>query len=118
MYDIKLEKEACDAALTRLLRPYFAKVAVQDVYHDINRGHSIDEDGNLLTLLIMQHFNNPPLEFEELKEGMPIWDNKSKEWCLLVMKDKSEILQICGVDWETYVRYEPYRFYRKEVTSA
>lgn len=52
-----LTKEECDKALTRLLRPYFAKVGVQNVYHDINRGHSIDEDSNLLTLLIMEHSN-------------------------------------------------------------
>ena len=39
-----LNREECDNALTRLLRPYFAKVDVQNVYHDINRGHSIDED--------------------------------------------------------------------------
>ena len=64
-----LTKEECDKALTRLLRPYFAKVDVQNVYHSINEGHSIEDDSNLLTLLIMEHFDNPPLEWEELKEG-------------------------------------------------
>lgn len=53
---MELIKEQCDEALTRLLRPYFAKVDVQNVYHSINKGHSIEEDSNLLTLLIMEYF--------------------------------------------------------------
>lgn len=60
-----LNREECDNALTRLLRPYFAKVDVQNVYHSINKGHSIEEDSNLLTLLIQEHFDNPPLKFED-----------------------------------------------------
>ena len=66
---MKLIENECSEALTRLLRPYFAKVSVQDVYHSINEGHSIEEDSNLLTLLIQEYFSNPPLKFEELEEG-------------------------------------------------
>lgn len=62
---MKLTENECSEALTRLLRPYFAKVSVQDVYHSINKGHSIEEDSNLLTLLIMEYFDNPPLKCEE-----------------------------------------------------
>lgn len=118
-----MTKKECDNALTRLLRPYFAKVDVQNVYHDINRGHSIDEDSNLLTLLIMEQFNNPPLEFEELKEGMWIWDNQLKWFFKVVLCDVK--MQGCNslkmFNVEKYeggsmlMIYEPNRFYRKEV---
>lgn len=71
-----LNKEECDEALTRLLRPYFASTEIQNAYHDINKGHSIDHDSNIITLLIKEHFNPQPYKFEELKKSMWIWDDK------------------------------------------
>lgn len=59
-----LTEKECNEALTRLLRPYFAKVSVQNLYHDINKEYSIEEDSNLLALLIQEYFDNPPLKFE------------------------------------------------------
>ena len=116
-----LNREECDNALTRLLRPYFAKVDVQNVYHDINRGHSIDEDSNLLTLLIMEHFSNPPLKFDELNKGYPIYDNDEIVcgWKFIYMIDK-EYKQLLLIDEEgnvDWVNYEENRFYRKEVQN-
>ena len=72
----------------------------------------------ILERLIDKHFDNPPLKFEELKEGMWIWDNKDKAY----MKIES----VCDKDWVwLYIDsserehidelYEPNRFYRKEV---
>lgn len=114
-----LTKEECEKALTRLLRPYFAKVDVQNVYHNINKGHSIDEDGNLLTLLIMEHFNNPPLKWDELKENMFVWDNKQKAWIKVAdvwmdYKNYIEFYQI-GLPYCDITTYDDDRFYRKEV---
>lgn len=114
-----LNREECDNALTRLLRPYFAKVDVQSVYHDINRGHSIDEDSNLLTLLIMEHFSNPPLKFDELNKGYLIYDNDEIVcgWKFIYMIDK-EYKQLLLIDEEgnvDWVNFEENRFYRKEV---
>lgn len=73
---------------------------------------------SLLERLIHEHFDNLPLKFEELKEGMWIWDNKDKAY----MKIES----VCDKDWVwLYIDsserehidelYEPNRFYRKEV---
>ena len=75
-----------------------------------------DEYGRELDILK----NNPPLKFEELKEGMWIWDNKDKAY----MKIES----VCDKDWVwIYIDsserehidelYEPNRFYRKEVVE-
>lgn len=76
---MKLIENECSEALTRLLRPYYAKVDVQNVYHSINKGHSIEDDSNLLTLLIMEYFDNPPLKFDELNKGYPIREGLSNE---------------------------------------
>lgn len=116
-----LNKEECDNALTRLLRPYFAKVSVQDVYHSINKGHSIEDDSNLLTLLIMEYFGNPPLKWEELNKGYPIYDNDEIVcgWKFIYMIDK-EYKQLLLIDEEgnvDWVNYEENRFYRKEVVQ-
>lgn len=97
-----LNREECENALTRLLRPYFAKVDVQSVYHSINKGHSIEDDSNLLTLLIMEYFDNPPLKFEELKEGMFVWDNKRK-WIWILFR-KRLYLRITGNHGRNWIR--------------
>lgn len=60
-----MNKEECSEVLTRLLRPYFASVEIQNAYHSINKGHSIDYDSNVLTLLIEEHYNPQPYKFEE-----------------------------------------------------
>lgn len=83
-----------------------------------NSALPFDEDINVVQELMHEHFDNPPLKFEELKEGMWIWDNKDKAY----MKIES----VCDKDWVwLYIDsserehidelYEPNRFYRKEV---
>lgn len=116
---MKLTENECSEALTRLLRPYFAKVSVQDVYHSINKGHSIEEDSNSLTLLIQEYFDNQPLKFDELNKGYPIYDNDEIVcgWKFIYMIDK-EYKQLLLIDEEgnvNWVNYEENRFYRKEV---
>lgn len=58
---------------------------------------------------------NPPLKFEDLKEGMWVWDNKYKEYCYIYF--------IAGVyphrkyidNCESDGAFEENRFYLKEV---
>lgn len=66
-------------------------------------------------------FNNPPLEWEELKEGMLIWDNKRKSW-IEIDKTWKGIKQfvvcwVIGWDLQQTFEFEPNRFYRKEVSQ-
>lgn len=78
---------------------------------------------SLLERLIHEHFDNPPLKWEELKEGMWVWDSQLK-WFFRI--------SICNVKIENfeYIKffkvekyeggsmlmfYEPNRFYRKQV---
>lgn len=111
-----LNREECDNALTRLLRPYFAKVDVQNVYHDINRGHSIDEDSNLLTLLIMEHFSNPPLKFEELQERETYY-HIYYGWISIRSISDCECILINTLNSDGYkqIEFEEDCFYRKQV---
>lgn len=64
--------------------------------------------------LINEHFDNPPLTFEELKPKMWVWDNERKRY--------DQILEINVEPNRFYFRYidgcfyfEENRFYRKQV---
>lgn len=121
---MKLTENECSEALTRLLRPYLAKVSVQDVYHSINKGHSIEEDSNLLTLLILEYFANPPLtseylmRFDEIEDGMLVWDDKLKKYWFVIGVHKT-IHKVTHLRvWEGrpyYLEFEENRFYKKEL---
>lgn len=71
-------------------------------------------DERILLQLIDEHFDNPPLKFEELKVGMWVWDNKRKEWCVLsaFWKDALNRYYISGLSDSPF---EENRFYRKQV---
>lgn len=58
--------------------------------------------------------SNPPLRFEELKEGMWVWDNKEKMYGKVTPKEYKNfgLLQIVGYSWGNF---EENRFYRREV---
>lgn len=73
----------------------------------------------ILKNLIYEHFSNPPLMFEELNKGYPIYDNDEIVcgWKFIYMIDK-EYKQLLLIDEEgnvNWVNYEENRFYRKEV---
>lgn len=97
----KLTKEECVKALNAL---YFS---------DGTDGRD-DECYNVLMELINEHFDNPPLKFEELNVGMWVWDRKREEWCVLstFWKDSLNRYYVGGLATSPY---EPNRFYRKQV---
>lgn len=61
--------------------------------------------------------DNPPLEFEELKPNMWIWDNKDKKYNKIIEINDDEIgFYYITSDVMRYIcKFEPNRFYRKEV---
>lgn len=74
-----------------------------------------DEYGRELDILK----NNPPLKFEELNKGYPIYDNDEIVcgWKFIYMIDK-EYKQLLLIDEEgnvDWANYEENRYYRKEV---
>lgn len=80
----------------------------------INPVSSFDKAMVMFARLIEEHFDNPPLKFEELEVGMWVWDNKRKEWCVLAAfwNDALNRYYVSGLSDS---RFEENRFYRKQV---
>lgn len=72
-------------------------------------GKMLQEADDKLKQLINEHFDNPPLKFEELHEGMWVWDSKEKECCKYIGYHVFEYLDGYGSE------FEENRFYRYEV---
>lgn len=108
-----LTKEECEEALSSIEFTLHLRVKPKKL------GHSEDNNLNVLWGLIIEHFSNPPLKFEELKEGMWIWDKEEEEWLWLCAKRKEndkEYLRVHSIyECDSVCKFEPNRFYRKEV---
>ena len=105
-----LTKEECEKALNSLYK--VADKLVLD--HNIFIG-SYD----ILNKLIHEHFDNPPLKWEEMKEGMFVWDNKHHTYIKIdrIWESYNKAIYFYAIGWECCenTEYEPNRFYRKEV---
>lgn len=112
----KLNKEECRASLAGLYA--MAQITVRN---SEELKFAIGNDFDLLTQLINEHFDNPPLKFEELKEGMWVWDRKYKEYKKVYMYDEfEECYWLSVIDSECdepiyEENFEENRFYRKQV---
>ena len=70
--------------------------------------------------LIDEHFDNPPLKFEELKEGMWVWDNKYKDYVKFKRYDIDDVVGKLlilskGYDDEFLRIFRENRYFRKQV---
>lgn len=97
-----MTKEVCYKALNQL-QAYASK-----------NGGKFEQEHEILSKLIKQHFDNPPLKFEELEVGKVYWDKKYNQWCLMIM--------VCKYPHTKYfdgtisdAKFEENRFYRKQV---
>ena len=129
-----LTKEECEKALNCL--------ADDDKMDELAQNFSMDDDYvshanyeiarkwcyDQLKQCIDEHFSNPPLEFEELKENMWVWDNKDKYYFQCNPRISTDMAECVwyGSFWyntgeghdefyEDYIEFEENRFYRKEV---
>ena len=108
-----LTKEECKNVLNNIL----CNIGV--ARSDYRKSGKAKEDYHTLKSLIEEHFSNPPLKFDELNKGYPIYDNDEIVcgWKFIYMIDK-EYKQLLLIDEEgnvDWVNYEENRFYRKEV---
>lgn len=83
---------------------------------------NVKEDLSNMRKLIHEHFDNPPLTFEELDNMIrkPIWDNKYKKWVLLreiiIRYSGIKELELTSMNGTgKLVEFEDNRFYRKQV---
>lgn len=77
---------------------------------------------SLLERLIHEHFDNPPLKFDELEENMWVWDNKRKVKLLIAYcysEDDMGYYNLSNPEDYKYIHieFEENRFYRKEVVQ-
>lgn len=96
-------------------------IALNDMY-DSTLLSKDDCKGNreILAQLIEEHFDNPPLKFDELEENMWVWDNKRKVKLLIAYcysEDDMGYYNLSNPEDYKYVHieFEENRFYRKEV---
>ena len=109
-----LTKEKCENALDNIL----CNIGV--ARSDYRTSGKAKEDYHTLKSLIEEHFSNPPLKFEELKEGMIVWDNKRKVKLLIAYcysEDDMGYYNFSNPEDYKYIHieFEENRFYRKEV---
>lgn len=113
-----LTKEECEKALENI-----ANLELQEYEGLYGRIKYVGDirfcDYRLLRRLIKEHFDNPPLGFEELKEGMLVYDKNIKSWIEIdkTFEDIEQYVSCFAIGWpyEKRFPYEPNRFYKKEV---
>lgn len=105
-----MTKEVCYKALNQLLA-YASK-----------NGGKFEQEHEILSKLIKQHFDNPPLKFEELEVGMWVWDNKLKTYHFIIgihrTIDKILFIRVSRSSLKIephYIDVEENRFYKKQV---
>lgn len=118
----KLTREECEQACLYLFGHCY------EIEREVNRITFTpvgQHEANIFKLLIEEHFDNPPLKFEDLKEGMWVWDNSVYEknysqvkkafrlgtdFVVSMEKDECE-------DGDEYLgrAFEENRFFRREV---
>lgn len=69
--------------------------------------------------LIENHFDNPPLKFEEIEEDKWYWHNKKKEWIKIISKDLCVLSEYPIIETiHEYINFEQNCLYRKQVEEC
>lgn len=112
-----LTKEECNNALDCVARFCSFYAPYKDAEHLKLHGEL-----DILNRLIEEHFDNQPLEWEELKEGMFVWDNKHHTYIKIdrIWESYNKTIYFYAIGWECCenTEYEPNRFYRKEIKDV
>ena len=101
-----LTKEECENALDNIL----CNIGV--ARSDYRTSGKAREDYHTLKSLIEEHFDNPPLKFEQIEICKWYWDNKICDWIKIELIIEDKKLLCCD---GFHRRFEENRFYRKEV---
>ena len=106
----------------------------------IGESEDVEQANDIFEKLIKEHFDNPPLKFEELIKHKFVWDNELKEFAFVLEEYKPTLLNVytpndlqavslkymsggteCLLSKEVAETindyYVPNRFYRKEVVQ-
>lgn len=67
---------------------------------------------DILKQLIQEHFDNPPLSFDDLKVGMWVWDDKHSFYDQIISLGSPTPSSIETETW--FTPFEENRFYRRQ----
>lgn len=88
--------------------------------------YSYEKEFDVLYTLIEAHYKNPPMQWDDIKEDEPIYDNKAKRWIMVInkrnlsnkfFKRKTPLFFAFNTLWcdtDSY-EYEDNRYFRREV---
>lgn len=112
-----MNKEECEIAYDNLeVCKEVMRESIERNGEIINPVSSFDKAMVMFARLIDEHFDNPPLKFEELEENKWYWHNKKKERIKIINKDlcvPSEYPIIETI--HEYMNFEQNCLYRKQV---
>ena len=103
----KLTKEECEKYLLELKQYIFT--SSQETLNA-----NCCEQIQCFEQLIDEHFDNPPLKFDELEKGMWIWDDQRKMYYQLDKIEGNKMYHTNWIDGIFPKTFEENRFYRKQ----
>lgn len=122
-----ITKEECLEAYEKLKYDHYL-ITEDDDGNLIHINNLYKNELNLFKHLINEHFDNPPLKFEDLKVGMWVWDNEIKTYYQIKAKyiisvGGYKVLEIITSNFinekwiyrTSHIYFEENRFYRKQV---
>lgn len=77
---------------------------------------------DIIECLIKEHFDNPPLEIEDMRTGW-VWDNSCKSWIHIRSVDFERkkldifLVNMGRISYYDTIEYERNRFYKKQVKN-
>ena len=107
--------------IKQLINEHFELLEKYQNLQDENARLSFDKIvNNIEDMNYKLWLENPPLKFEELKEGMWVWDNKYKDYVKFERHDIDDgvgkvLILSKGFDDECVSIFRENRFYRKQV---
>ncbi len=104
-----LSKEECEKALKNIELNYDA-----EYINECCDEFCMKMKSYITTLeqLIHEHFDNPPLSFDDLHEGMWVWDDKHSFYDQIISLDSPTPSSIETETW--FTSFEENRFYRRQ----
>ena len=106
-----LSKEECEKALRNI-----CETVIDSEADGHNQPRTVSDycfsDTDILEQLIHEHFDNPPLSFDDLHEGMWVWDDKHSFYDQIISLHSPTPSSIETETW--FTSFEENRFYRRQ----
>ena len=107
-----LTEKECREALKDL---YNSICELEEIKSGVETTCVFDDSLDCFKELIDQHFDNPPLKYEEIEEGKWYWHNNKKEWVKILNKDVCTSVSPVIETIHEYINFERNCLYRKQV---